>query len=277
MTLSAISDWDDAYANTPHIPGGATYPARWSSLAKAFRDKTVAAGQAELDLAYGDAEREKLDLFRPKGAANGLVVFAHGGYWMAFDKSFWSHFAAGPLARGWAVCLPSYTLAPQARISAITRQFAAAVQFAAVRIGGSLRLAGHSAGGHLVSRMICEDSPLSGDLCDRIDRVVSISGLHDLRPLLRTQMNLTLRLDRHEAERESAALREPLAICPTTCWVGEAERPEFIRQSQLLANIWTGLGAAAECVIVKGRHHFDVIDDLIDPESTLTKTWLDER
>jgi len=125
--------------------------------------------------------------------------------------------------------------------------------------------------------MICEDSPLSGDLRERLDRVVSISGLHDLRPLLRTQMNLTLRLDRHEAERESAALREPLAICPTTCWVGAAERPEFIRQSQLLANIWTGLGAAAECVIAKGRHHFDVIDDLMDPESTLSKTWLDER
>ena len=277
MTVSPISDWDDAYANTAHIPGGASYPALWSALAKAFRDDLAKAGRAELDLAYGEADREKLDLFHPVGLAKGLAIFAHGGYWMAFDKSSWSHLAAGALARGWAVCLPSYTLAPQARISTITRQFAAAVQFAAGRIGGSLRLAGHSAGGHLVSRMICEDSPLSGDLRDRVDRVVSISGLHDLRPLLRTQMNLTLRLDRHEAERESAALHEPLAICPTTCWVGEAERPEFIRQSQLLANIWTGLSAAAECVIIKGRHHFDVIDDLIDPESTLTKTWLDER
>jgi hypothetical protein len=89
-------------------------------------------------------------------------------------------------------------------------------------------------------------------------------------------MNLTLRLNRKEAERESAALREPLAICPTTCWVGGAERPEFIRQSQLLANIWTGLGAAAECIIAGGRHHFDVIDDLIDPQSLLNETWLSE-
>jgi hypothetical protein len=276
MIISPISDWDDAYANTPHIPGGEGYPARWSALAQAFRDDLDAAGRAELDLAYGGAQREKLDLFHPKGVAKGLAIFAHGGYWMSFDKSSWSHLAAGAVTRGWAVCLPSYALAPQARVTTITRQFAAAVQFAANRIGGPLRLAGHSAGGHLVTRMICEDTPLSGDLRRRIGRVVSISGLHDLRPLLRTRMNLTLRLSRKEAERESAALREPLAICPTICWVGGAERPEFIRQSQLLAIIWTGLGAAAECVIADGRHHFDVIDDLIDPQSSLNETWLSE-
>ena len=275
--MSPISNWDDAYANAAHIPDGGLYPARWSALAKAFRDEFVAAGRAELDLTYGDAPREKLDLFHPIGAAKGLAIFAHGGYWMAFDKSSWSHLAAGVLTRGWAVCLPSYTLAPQARITAITRQFAAAVQFAAGRIGGSLRLAGHSAGGHLVTRMICEDSPLASDVQGRIDHVVSISGLHDLRPLLRTQMNRTLHLDRQEAERESAALREPLALCPTTCWVGEAERPEFIRQSQLLANIWTGLGAAMECVIAEGRHHFNVIDALADPQSSLVETWLRDR
>src|SRR3546814_5563195 len=47
----------------------------------------------------------------------GLAVFVHGGYWMAFDKSSWSHLAAGAVARGWAVALPSYTLCPEARIS----------------------------------------------------------------------------------------------------------------------------------------------------------------
>jgi acetyl esterase/lipase len=275
MAVSAISDWDDAYANTPHIAGGARYPARWSSLAKVFRDATLAAGRAELDLAYGETAREKLDLFYPAGVAKGLAVFAHGGYWMSFDKSSWSHLAAGALARGWAVCLPSYSLAPQARIATITRQFAAAVQFAAGRVNGPLRLAGHSAGGHLVTRMVCSDSPLSLELRRRIAHVVSISGLHDLRPLLSTQINVTLRLDREEAKSESAALCEPLGLCPTTCWVGAAERPEFVRQSELLANIWTGLGAAMESVVAQGRHHFDVIDDLIDPQSPLNRIWLE--
>jgi len=274
MALSAITSWDDAYANTIHIPGGESYPAKWSARARAFRDGIAATALAELDLRYGEAERERLDLFRPVSAAKGLAVFAHGGYWMSFDKSSWSHLAAGALAHGWAVCLPSYPLAPQARVATITRRFAAVVELAASRLSGPLRLAGHSAGGHLVARMICDDSPLSDDLRGRIAHVVSISGLHDLRPLLRTRMNVALGLDRTEAQRESAALREPLPGCSITCWVGGAERPEFIRQSKLLANIWTGLGAATEFAIAEGRHHFDVIDDLINPQSRLITTWL---
>jgi hypothetical protein len=90
-------------------------------------------------------------------------------------------------------------------------------------------------------------------------------------------MNATLRLSLEEARRESAALCEPLTICPTTCWVGGAERPEFIRQSKLLANVWAGLGADIECVIAETRHHFDVMDDLIDPKSPLIEAWLDEH
>jgi arylformamidase len=141
-----ILDWDDAYANGAHIKDGADYPARWAAQAKRFRDVLSAAGRAELDLAYGDAPRERFDLFLPEGKPRGLMVFAHGGYWLAFDKSSWSHLAAGALANGWAACLPSYTLAPQARISAMTRQFARALETAAARVVGPLRLAGHSAG-----------------------------------------------------------------------------------------------------------------------------------
>ena len=193
---------------------------------------------------------------------------------MAFDKSSWSHLAAGALERGWAVCIPSYTLAPQARISEISRQFATAVRFAADRVEGPLRLAGHSAGGHLVTRMVCADSPLPSSVTDRIDRVVSISGLHDLRPLQRTQMNATLRLDEAEASAESPALHQPMKQCSVICWVGGNERPEFVRQGELLANIWTGLGGAMRCVHAAGRHHFDVIEDLADPTSELTEALI---
>ena len=73
------------------------------------------------------------------------------------------------------------------------------VAFAAGRIAGPVRLAGHSAGGHLVTRMICRDSPLEPVLQGRLEQVVSISGLHDLRPLMKTAMNATLRLDAGEA------------------------------------------------------------------------------
>ena len=267
-----IVDWDDAYANTSHIPDGAGYPPRWAAEAAAFRVDWSTRRLAELDLAYGDADREQFDLFRPNGAAKGLLVFVHGGYWMAFDKSTWSHLAKGALARGWAVAIPSYTLAPAARLSDITRQIGRAITAAASRIEGPLRLAGHSAGGHLVTRMICEDSPLPPEAAARIAQVVSISGLHDLHPLLlTTRMNATLRLDAAEAASESAALRQPVADARVVCWVGENERPEFIRQNDLLADRWAGLCAQTRAVRAAGRHHFNVIEDLADPNAELAR------
>src|SRR5690606_33109001 len=144
-------------------------------------------------------------------------------------------------------------------ISEITRRVAAAISFAAARVAGPLRLAGHSAGGHLVTRMVCANSPLPDEIRSRIGPVVSISGVHDLRPLLRTRMNATLRMDEAEAAAESPALLRPMEGCSVTCWVGSAERPEFLRQNDLLAKIWTGLGADMRRVRAEGRHHFDVI------------------
>ncbi len=268
-----ISDWDDAYANADHIPGAADYPDRWEKAAAAFR---AAHRRADLDIAYGDGARRRLDLFHPDGTARGLAVFVHGGYWKAFDKSRWSHLAAGAVARGWAVCLPSYTLAPDARIAEITADIGDAIACAAARVAGPIRLAGHSAGGHLVSRMVCTDSPLPEPVQQRVAHVLSISGVHDLRPLLRTAMNATLRMDAEEARSESPALLVPRTGTRLTAWVGADERPEFLRQNDLLANIWTGLGADTWTVHDVGRHHFDVIAGLEQPASALTGAFLGE-
>ena len=265
-----IADWDDAYANAPHIPGGDDYPPRWEALARDYR--AAMAGRMREGLPYGAHPRQRLDLFLPAGAPKGLVVFVHGGYWRAFDRGTWSHLAAGPLAHGWAVAMPGYVLAPEARIAAITAMIAEAVAAAAAEVGGPIRLAGHSAGGHLVARQVCDDSRLPAEVAARVDRVVTISGLHDLRPLLRLRLNdECLRLDAGEAASESPALRAPREGLLVHAWVGDGERPEFVRQTTLIANIWTGLGARMEQTIEPRRHHFNVIDGLTHPGSGLVE------
>jgi arylformamidase len=261
-----ISDWDDAYANAPHIPGGADYPGRWAEKAAAFR-----ALVPPKVLPYGPHPRERLDLFRPEGEARGLVVFVHGGFWMAFDRDHWSHLAAGALARGWAVVLPGYVLTPEARVAAITAAIGRAIEVAARAVAGPIRLAGHSAGGHLVTRQLCTDATLAASTAERIEGTLSISGLHDLRPLLRTALNDSLNLTLEEARAESPALREPREGVRLTAWVGAAERPEFLRQSALIANVWTGLGAAITATVEPDRHHFDVIRGLAEASSPITE------
>ncbi len=270
-----LAFWDDAYTNGAYIPGGDAFPGRWALEAAAFREAMTKKGRAEIDQPYGAGPRERFDLFLPDSEAKGAFVFVHGGYWMLFDKSSWSHLAAGALARGWAVAMPSYTLCPEARISQITMQVGSAVAAIAARVPGALRLAGHSAGGHLVTRLNCADSPLPLAVRGRLQHTVSISGVHDLRPLLKTSMNKTLRMDEAEAARESPALAKPLPGARVTCWVGSKERPEFLRQNALLANIWSGLGAGMAEHVADGRHHFDVIEDLANPESRLVGALLD--
>ncbi len=251
---------DDAYANAAYIPDAGAYPPRWTAEAAAFRD--ALGPRAELDLPYGSDARERFDLFRPEGPVKGCVIFVHGGYWKAFDKSTWSHLAAGPLARGWAVAMPSYTLCPEARISAITGQIAAEVAAVAGMTAGPLVLTGHSAGGHLVARMLAP-GVLSDAVAARIARVVPISPLSDLEPLLRTSMNEVLRLDPEEARSESP-VHQPAPTVPVTVWVGADERPAFLDQADWLARAW-----GVPCEVVPGRHHFDVIDALADARSDL--------
>jgi len=274
MLLQQISDWDDAYANGPNIPGGERWPAAWVQPAQVYRDELQGQARARLDLAYGDKARNRFDLFLPAGSPAGLVVFVHGGFWMRLDKSYWSHLARGSVERGYAVAMPSYTLCPDVRIAETTSEVAAAIAQAAAMIAGPLLLSGHSAGGHLVTRMISATSPLPDQVRARVRNTVSISGLHDLRPLMNTAMNATLRIDAAEAETESPALLQPLPAARVTCWVGGAERPEFIRQNALLANIWLGLGAQTCAIEEPGRHHFNVIDGLADPGHPLVQALL---
>ncbi len=257
-------DLTDDYANGIHIPQGDSYYGQWVASAAAFRSRW--AGRADLDQPYGPRTRERFDLFRPNGVSRGLVVFVHGGYWLEGDKSLWSHLAAGSLARGWTVAIPSYDLCPTVRISDITRQIERAIGVIADKVPGPVRLVGHSAGGHLVARMACTD--LRPDWRGRVERVVPLSPLSDLAPLMQTEMNVDLRIDAAEARAESPVHHRKADI-PITLWVGADERPAFLEQAR-----W--LGAAWDCpsVVQPGVHHFNVIEGLEQGDSPLTEALL---
>jgi hypothetical protein len=57
-----IEDWDDAYANGAYIEAAADYPAKWAQTAARFRQKMTAMQSAELDIVYGESERQRLDI-----------------------------------------------------------------------------------------------------------------------------------------------------------------------------------------------------------------------
>ena len=266
------ADLDDAYENSAYIPGAASWLQGLPDRAASFR---ASQPDAMLNQPYGKSERQRYDLFTPEGGldvARGLLAIVHGGYWMALSKDDFSYLATGPLARGWAVAMIGYTLAPQARIAEITTEIAAATNAVAKLGNGPLRLVGHSAGGHLVARMMCRDVALSDQAAQRLDRVVSVSGLHDLRPLRRLAKNETWQLDDAEAATESPVMQIPREGIELACIAGADERPEFIRQNALLPIAWQGLGTPAYSRLLAGDHHFSVIDHLANMDSDVCKS-----
>ncbi len=266
-----IDDWDNAYDNRGYVPNIENLIAELPNLAADYRSETI----CKLDVSYGASERMVFDIFLPDSVPKGLMVFIHGGYWHLTDKSTWSHLAKGAVDRGWAVILPSYELCPQVSIAEITAMIGQAINQAGNEIEGPIVLSGHSAGGHLVCEMMSKGSPLNQDILSRIKKVVSISGLSDLRPLLNTKMNDVLSLDINSATAASPALKQPLKNIPLIAWVGAAERAEFLRQNALIANIWYGLGVDITIVEEPDKHHFSVVEGMRDPNSALVNALLD--
>jgi acetyl esterase/lipase len=251
---------DESYANSAYIPDGESYYAMWEARAAAFRSRHEAK---EVGVSYGADPRQLFDMYHPDGVPRGTVIVLHGGYWMAGSPAMFSHLAEGALALGFAAAMPSHMLAPDARISEITHEVADAIAAIAARTVGPLYVVGHSSGGHLAARMACAD--MVADWSPRVRRIMAISPLSDLAPLMETSMNETLRIDADEAKRESPVHHATQDI-PVTVWVGGGERPAFLDQAKWLHDTW-----GCDLTVDSDKHHFNVIEGLEDPTSAMMR------
>ncbi len=232
-----------------------------------------------LDLRYGPGPKETLDLFVPAGRPRGTLVFIHGGYWRALDKSDFSYVAPPFLARDLAVAVVNYDLCPDATVAAIVDECRRALAWL-VREGPALGaaaerivVAGHSAGGHLTAMLFATDWNAAGLPAPAIAGGVSLSGVHDLAPIVLFSFNADIRLDDAEAARLSPVRLRPRIPAPLLAAVGAEETSEFLRQTQLLWDAWPANrppGDAAP-LVVPARHHFSVVADFGDSSSELVR------
>ena len=263
-------DWDDAFNNFVNVENPNALIEEWKERSLSFIENSSSIGQVNLDIPYGDHSREKYDMFLPKGSSKGTIIFLHGGFWFRTGKEHWSFTAQGLLSQGWTVILPSYPQAPEFKISEITTSISVLVNHIIEKFHGPIRVIGHSAGGHLASRMICK-SILPKSISTHIEKVISVSGLYDLRPLLMTKLNEVLSLDHEEAIGESSCFYDPINT-KIICWVGANERPEFLRQNRILAEAWSKKSNSIESFYDPEKDHFSVIDQLEQQNSPLTES-----
>jgi arylformamidase len=135
---------------------------------------------------------------------------------------------------------------------------------------------GHSAGGHLAAMMLATDWTAHGLPPEPLAGAVSVSGVHDLAPMVLFSFNVDFRLDDAEAARLSPVRMTPRSTSPLLLAVGADETPEFIRQTRILWDAWPGNrpGEARSPLVLAARHHFSVIADYADPASELARATL---
>jgi arylformamidase len=255
---------------------------RWLAHYPEASAKARAALEPKLDLRYGPGPKETLDLFLPSGRAKGTFVFWHGGYWRALDKSEFSFVATPFVARGHAVAVVNYDLCPDVSIATIvdeSRRALAWVALEGLAHGADpeqIVIGGHSAGGHIAAMLYTTDWTALGLTGDPIAGGISVSGVHDLAPMVMFSFNADLRLDEKEATRLSPINLAPRSRAPLALAVGADETSEFIRQTRILWDAWpqNRPPRAEGPLLIRARNHFEVVVDFADAESELTRAAL---
>lgn len=252
------------------------HPESPAHYARYAEDSARARGvmRCTLDIPYGDSPGERLDLFPVNAPGAPVLVFIHGGYWRALDKRDVSFLAPPFVAAGITTILINYDLAPRVTVDTIVKQAQRGLNWVfgnLHRFGGDparVFVAGHSAGGQLTAMALLARPPLG------LAGGIALSGVFDLVPLLRTNVNLDVRLDDAGARRNSplhrlAALGPNPLSAPLLIGVGGGETRGFIDQSRDFA---AALGIDAR--IYPALDHYTIMLELARPESDVHRDIL---
>lgn len=247
-------DLEKEYNNRARVPESAEQIAGWARDAAAYR-----AIKPPRVVAYGEGERHAFDFFEAGGGPT--VMYVHGGYWQAVDRSFHSHQACGLNALGVSVAVPSYDLCPTVRIGDIVEQIRAAASVLTRMTDAPVIVSGHSAGGHIAACLLATEA--------HVPAAYAISGLFDLKPLIPTSINAKLGLDDSEAEALSPLFWPAPEGKTLDAVVGGDESSEFLRQSAAIVAAWGEAGVNTRYEEIEGANHFTIIAPLADANSAM--------
>lgn len=256
---------DAAYNNTAAVADVAALHA-----ARTAASQTVRAAHPDgLDLAYGPGERHRIDIFPAADPQVPCLVFIHGGYWQMNSKDSFACLGDGVRAHGWSAAFLGYSLAPNATLAEIVAEIGTALDWLqehgrAHGAGGPLVVSGWSAGGHLAALALGHPAVVAG---------LGISGIYELGPLRDTYLNEKLALSDEQVATLSP-LRRPVVRKPMAITYGTAELPALIANSRRLHAYRAAAGAAGALLPAPGRNHFNILDDLRQPDGFLTRQIL---
>lgn len=278
LAAPAGTDFAHQYDVRAWVPDFAGSLAEWTARAGFAR----ATHPGLLDLRYGPAEAETLDLFLPAGdGPHPLLVFLHGGFWRRLHKDDFSWVAPPYVDRGVAVAVVNYGLAPGTTLEDIVSQVRRSVAWlyrGADRYRIDRRrivVGGHSAGGHLAAMALATNWPAAAnDLpAELLAGGIALSPLADLAPLAAVPvLHADLDFTPSRVAGLSPCRLSPATSAPVLGAVGGRESPEFHRQLGMLAWAWAPVwrGTAS----MPDHDHLSLCDAFATPSSLLFRRSL---
>lgn len=148
------------------------------------------------DIAYGDGERRKLDVYRPVSLAPGatapVVVFIYGGSWREGDKADYRFLADALTAKGIVTVIADYRLFPEVSYPGFVDDTAAAVAWTyrhVAEYGGDTKrifITGHSAGAYNAAMVAFDPRWLQpyGLKPDQFRGFIGLAGPYNFLPIV---------------------------------------------------------------------------------------------
>ena len=82
------------------------------------------------DVAYGPGERQRLDVYSPKGATRApVLIFVHGGGWYRGGREDYPFLGDAFVEQGYVTVIISYRVAPQTVFPAFVQDVASSVRW----------------------------------------------------------------------------------------------------------------------------------------------------
>lgn len=271
---------DAQYNNRARFPDFTEHFERWSEWSRQTRERLP----SKLDVSFGETTMEKVDIFPAEKKGGPVYVFIHGGYWYSLDKSHYSYVAEGMRPHGVTTVVNNFTLAPAADMDAIVDQNRKALAWLwrnAESFGGDpsrIYVCGHSAGGHLGLMLLATDWTAYGEGLpgDVVKGVCSIGGIFDMEPIRLSFLNKTLHMDEAQTLRNCPLHQTYRTRAPLSLIVAVDESAEFHRQSEEMRRQWQGFGYPVELLVPPGLDHFNVVNDLANPQCPLVLHQLEQ-
>lgn len=268
--------------------------ARWAPNFEEMRARAkrlsgeVRARNAHFDRSYGPTDDETFEILpTPRPATRQgapVVLFVHGGRWMAQPPDSFIHFAETITGSGAHFVAARFAaLAPtpgKIRMPDIVAQLRCAVVWLshnAATFGGNpdrIHLIGHSSGAHLASVLLTTDWPQHGAPETVLKTGTCVSGMYDLRPVLLSARGSYVKLTPAEEDEFSAMRHVDRVRCPILVAYGENESPEFKRHGRSFGDALNRAGLPSTLMMLPGCNHFEGIATMTDRTSPLAKAVL---